>query len=276
MNVVGSEVSVMSSLMGYCVLTGYLDQVTSWWMIMAIFFIMMDIFIKIVTFKNTERLEWVYVVLIYVLPLVLISWIPFIKDSYGPAGPICWIRSKNLTDCSPFAFGIALQFILYFVPLYTLMAIILILLVTSILLLRKKSKSWAGTYDHSSAQLKLKMQMEVRPLFIYPAIIIFANIPSCINRIIQITSPEQQQLWLWYLSVSTFKLQGVLITMAFIMDRETRRKLTLAEISAALRRVLVKEDSIREYPVGEGDTEDVPDSLTEIHRNGSDYVLIND
>ena len=246
---------------------------------MAIFSIVIDIFIKVATFKNTEKLERAYLALIFVLPLVLTGWIPFIKNSYGPAGPICWIRSKNLTDCSQFVFGIVLQFTLYFVPLYALMAFVMILLVTSILLLRKKSKSWAGKYDHNSVRLKMKMQTEAQPLFIYPIIIICSNIPSCINRIIQITPLEEQQVWLWYLSLSTYKLQGLFITLAFIMDKETRKKLSLAEISAALRRVFVKEDSIREYPVDEGDTDDAPDSFTEIQgnaTNGTDYVMMND
>lgn len=275
MNVVSSKVYDVPSLMRYCVFTGFLDQVTSWWIIMATFCIMLDIFIKVLTFKNTERLEWVYVSLIFVLPLVLTSWIPFIDGAYGPAGPFCWIRSKNLSDCSKYKLGFALQFVLYFIPLYVLMAVVLILLVVSILLLRRKSKSWVGRYDHDAAQLKRRMQTEIRPLFIYPIIIICTNILPCINQIYDAILIHETQVWLWYLSLTTYKLQGVLITLGFTMDRETRSKLTLAQISAALRRVFVKE-GIQEYPVGEGDTDDMSVSFTQVKVHETDYESMND
>ena len=247
-NVVASDVYEEHHLLGYCTFAGFVNLVTSWWVVMATVCIMLDIFIKVTTFKQTERLECCYVLATFVLPVVLISWIPFIKSTYGPAGPICWIRSKNLTDCEDDYFGIAFQLALYYVPVFSLMIIVTILLVVSVILLHKKGKEWAGKYDPHIIRAKGRMQAEVHPLFVYPTVLIFLNTLTFVSRLYGITHRDKPTpLEILYPSFILYKLQGVFMTMAFALDKETRRKLKRREMMAALKRLATKNNEVKEY-----------------------------
>ena len=247
-NVVSYEVYEEPQLRRYCTFAGFVNLVTSWWVVMATVCIVLDIFIKVATFKQTERLERCYILTTFVLPVALIGWIPFIDGTYGPAGPICWIRSKNPSNCEDDYFGVALQLALYYVPLFLLMIIVLILLVVSIILLRKKAKEWAGKYDPHIIQVKTRMQAEVHPLFVYPIVLICANILPFVDRLYgAINTTETHASPILFPTFIIYKLQGAFMTVVFALDKETRKKLKRREIIAALRRLMTKNNEIKEY-----------------------------
>ena len=82
---------------------------------------MIDIFIRVVFKKDTQRYKIPYIIGILAPPIVF-SWIPFIKLAYGPAGVSCWIRDREYgdryLDCMSFPLGTYLRFALYYVPFY--------------------------------------------------------------------------------------------------------------------------------------------------------------
>ena len=85
------------------------------------------IFVGAVFSKQTDRFEVLYLFFIFVFPL-LINWIPFIDAAYGKAGVWCWIRSED-NSCATFLFGQILEFILWYIPLYLILTILLLLYV---------------------------------------------------------------------------------------------------------------------------------------------------
>ena len=220
----------------YCIVMGFFFQLTMWWELMAITFIMVDVFIKVVFNKFTERLEVVYFLTIFVLPLTF-SWIPFIKLSYGPAGIFCWIRDRNLEDNTLFHFGVYLRFLLYYIPFYLLMPILIILTIISFCCVRRKRKRWTGKYSHEAKVISKMMESEIRPLIYYPFIFIVINTIPFVKRIYGIfSSGGTAHFVLALINVMVYPLLGILITLVFALDPETRKKINRVEIKAAIGR----------------------------------------
>lgn len=233
-----------------CILTAAFDQTTAWTELLAIACIVFDLALKVILRVNTEKLEKFYIFLTFVFPL-LINWIPFIKESYGPAGAWCWIRSKTLlndSSCPGFSFGSYLRFILWYVPLYVIIIIMIATYVLVIYKVRRQRHHWTGKYDPESEKLKEKMQQEVRPLLWYPLIYFVLNIFPLVNRIHDAVI-EDPELTLWILHAVFSPLQGGIIAMAYTLDKETLRRLNCTRIKAALLRL--REDTVTEYPAKE-------------------------
>ena len=87
-----------------CSITGFMDQVTLWYLTIDFSVIIFTLLMTAVFHKNVSRLEGLFVVLIFIFPLTF-NWIPFINNSYGRSGPWCWIRNLNFDDCTEFKFG---------------------------------------------------------------------------------------------------------------------------------------------------------------------------
>ena len=220
----------------YCIVMGFFFQLTMWWELMAITCIMVDVFVKVVFNKFTERLELLYFLTIFVLPLTF-SWIPFIKLSYGPAGVFCWIRDRNLEDDKLFRFGIYLRFLLYYIPLYLLMPILIILTIISFCCVRRKRKQWIGQHSHEAKLISKMMESEIRPLIYYPFIFIVINAIPFVKRVYGIFNPNDTVLFvLALINVMVYPLLGILITLVFALDPETRKKINRVEIKAAIGR----------------------------------------
>ena len=235
------------SVRSYCVFVGFLEQVVGNWIPVAITCIMVDLFVKVVFDKPTEKFEILYILLIFVSP-ILYSWIPFIHVAYGPAGAWCWIRDVDY-ECNDFPFGTSLRFALYWVPLYILMPILFGLLIIILVLLRKRQKQWIGNFNPESIELKKRMQEEVIPLLYYPIIFLLLNIFPFGNRISNAIQSEPL-LPLWILAAISLPFQGLVITLAFALDSETRRKMTIPHILVATKHLFVKDERMQEYPIG--------------------------
>ena len=247
-NVEGFRSYRVESLRGYCVFAGFLEQLMSCWVPIAITCIVVDLFFKVVINRPTERLEIPYLLLTFASPL-LYSWIPFIYLAYGQAGAWCWIRDKNYKDCSDFRFGTALRFTIFWVPLYLLMFLLVIMLVVVFVILRKRQREWVGNFDPDVKELKKRMQKEVLPLIAYPIIFLVLNIFPFVNRIANIVESDPI-LPLWILAALSIPFQGPVITIAFVIDPETRSLLTGRRLVGAVRNFWSDIGNVEEYPLG--------------------------
>lgn len=236
------------SLIGYCVFSGFLEQLISWWVILAASCIMLDLFIKVAFNKNTQHFEVGYILITFVSPF-LHCWIPFIDLAYGPSGAWCWIRDTSLEDCSTFGLGLWLRFILYFIPLYLIMPILFVLLVVTLVLLWRQRTRWVGKFDPETKKLQKRMEKEVRPLLAYPIIFLVINLIPLINRIVGIYFPDDPVVALYFIVGIIYPLQGALVTITFVIDPETRKKLTWKEISVAIKSCFKESHVITEYPL---------------------------
>ena len=253
-NVEGYKAYRDSTINGYCVFIGFLEQFTSWWFLLAVTCIVVDLFIKVIFNKMTDlRFEIAYIIITFVSP-ILIAWIPFVDVAYGPSGAWCWIRSTN-SDCSFYLFGTILRFLLFYCPLYILLFVQLVLLVIVFIKLRRQHRSWAGKFDPDTLEMKRRMQKEVRPLITYPIVFLLANVFPLMNRIANVIQDEPI-LPLWFLVAIVFSIQGVIVMFAFALDPETRKKLTWRHIVAAFKNLVSRQGRIEEYDIHQ-------DNLTE-------------
>ena len=221
----------------YCIVMGFIDQLFLWWQIDCVAIIMIDVFIRVVFERNTRKYKIPYIIGIVVPPLV-ISWIPFIGLSYGPAGVFCWIRDREYETCEVFTLGAYFRFFIYYIPLYLLMIGLAMLLVITLCIARRKKKQWiAGNLGKEAIELQKKIISETRPLIWYPVFLMMICISPLILRIYGIFKTDGTFFFiLSYLLVMVYRLIGVIIALIFVFDPETRKKLNRVEIQAAIQR----------------------------------------
>ena len=232
------------SLHGLCVFTAVIDQSAAWSELVAISCVTFSLLLNVVLLRSVEKLEWVYVLLIFTFPL-LFNWIPFIKSSYGEAGAWCWIRNED-SDCHNFSFGNYLRFILWYIPLYVILFILLATYIVIICRVHRLRLQWEGKFDPEIKKKREQMRSEFRPLVWYPLIYIFLNIFPLLNRIHDGTN-ARPVLSLWILHAISDPLKGGFVALAYSLDSETVRRLC----SSQSIRVIMRPNSteqISEYP----------------------------
>ena len=231
----------------YCKVIGFLVQVVVWWPILSTAVIVFDIFMKAVFLKKTEKLEKLFVILIFVSP-ILLSWVPFINNAYGPTGYFCWIRNSEFEDCSKFVYGFTIRFAIFFVPIYIIMFAIFGMLISSFVAIRKRKNTFLGDNKIERDFNKL-MEKEIKPLLYYPLIFLASTIGSLTLTIYALFADNGVGLVVLGFIVSIlYRLEGVFITLLFICDPETRKKFTAKDIKGACKQRIEKEKAIN-YPI---------------------------
>lgn len=240
----GTTLSSSSSFYdGFCVFGGFLEQVTSWIFLNANTSITAYLFASVIFHARTERFEPLYFVFIFIFPLSF-NWIPFVTSSYGPSGAWCWIRTEERgggggegSSCDEtHTPGPYLIFVLWFVPLYATLSVLLVLYALILRRLYRDSRQWTDDPTVEVQELRRRAKQDVLPLMAYPLIYLSLSIPPLVNRIQTLVSPGEPVLALWYLSAFSFPLEGGLIAVAYALDPETRRRLRWSHMRAELRR----------------------------------------
>ena len=234
----------------FCVFSGFFGQVSSWMLLNAIVSIMIFLSLKIFSSKKPENFEVLLLLLIFISPLAF-NWIPFIQSAYGKAGAWCWIRTqKHPQDkdaCGPFMFGQILQLALWYVPLYAIIFVSIVVYVIILLKVYRAKKRWREKFDFEAERTREQMKKEVYLLIAYPLIFFIFNIIPLINRIDSLTNSEPNPT-LWFITGIVYPLRGSAIAIAFTLDPETRKRLTVANFRAAFRE-FCRSKTISEYPV---------------------------
>lgn len=231
----------------WCRFAGFFENNTSWMILLAVTIITVHIFVLAVFGKRTNRLEPLYVFIIFLSPF-LVNWIGFIENAYGKAGAWCWIRGENEEDCSNFTYGVILRFVDWYIPLYITLPILIILYTIILVKVECKGRKWRGDYDPNTEPVIQQMRKEVRPLIWYPLIYFLLNIIPFINRIHNRVRPRDPALALWVLTALTYPLTGGLIAIAFTLDPGTMRRLRWANVKAAIKEYRHTK-GVEEYPV---------------------------
>ena len=239
-----NESSAINTL---CVISGFTNQVTNWFLMMDYSVITFTLLMTAVFHKNVARLEGLYIILIFVLPLTF-NWIPFINDAYGRAGPWCWIRNLNYDNCTDFQFGKIIRNVLLSVPLY----IVVIGLITTYVLIiiylvyQRYYKRVGDVRDSATERLKHSLDEQVWPLLFYPIGVVLLNIVPLINRIYVSVNVGNPSYALWIIGAILSPLQGGYIALVYVLDRDTLKRLTYSNLVATLCK---RKDEVSEYPV---------------------------
>lgn len=228
-----------------CIVSAFINQTSMWSLLIAFMAITFTLLMAVVFQKSTARLEWVYVIMIFLFPLTY-NWIPFLYDTYGQAGAWCWIRNVNYDDnCTEHEFGTILQYILWYGTGYGLMAILLLVYVFILVcVLRQKLKR----KDMATKEVQENLHQEVLPLLFYPICVLIMNIFPLINRIYGTVIKGDPIYALWILHAALSPLQGGFIALIYVLDRRTLERLTCKAFVAFFKR----DDGVHEYPAVHG------------------------
>ena len=236
----------------YCTITAFLDHYAGWMILMAITCLTFDLFVKVVfKWQTTIRMEVIYVLVIYISP-VLHTWIPFIDNAYGIAGAWCWIKQYN-DDCSLYVFGLVLQFVLYWLPVYVIGTLNLVAYIIARVKATKRFNYYGGKFnpqDRTNREILLK---EVDQYKLYPIIFIIVNFFPLVTRIAEASKNHQLIFILGILHSLCIGFQGTLIALALALDKDTRRDLKCSRIKAAFIQTCTtcskRRQSVNQYPL---------------------------
>jgi len=228
----------------FCQFSGFLSQVTGWMVLNTYICIMASLLLKVNFNINFERLDIAAVLLIFVSPLV-VSWIPFAPNVYGKAGAWCWIMSVDRNQqCDPNVTGQIMQIVLWYLPLYLVLVILIIIYSIVLAKVCRNKKKWRiDQSDKSERQNALKYSLG---LMAFPLIYFLTNIFPLINRLQGLFRPNNPSPTLWFISGIFYPQQGTGVVLIFLWS--LRHVMTVGRIKAAwdnwFHRV-----KINEYPI---------------------------
>lgn len=214
----------------YCYFGGMFNHYTAAVELISIWFTTINIFSVGMFGKNISKFEPVYYLVTYLLPS-LWFWVPVFLRAYGTTGGWCGIKSFN-ADCTRFSHSTAIQFGIWFIPLYISTFIIIIALVSVAIKILYSIHRWKGTYDPVKQATKQALKKEVSSLVWYPIIYLFLNMFSFISQIYRAINGSSS-LTLSFLRVFTSPFRGAFIAVAFTLASDTRRRCTPAQCRAA-------------------------------------------
>jgi hypothetical protein len=258
---------------GFCAFSGFAVQIAVWNVIDSIIAVTLYLFLGIVCDRFTGNLELLYILFIFVVPLVF-SWIPFIHNTYGPSGVWCWIKLVDLFTCERLVFGQVLQLALFYVPSFVIFPFIILLYLVILCKLGRNRKRWKGIGDTGEDHSIRIMSLEIAQLLAYPLIFFLLGLPNLVFRVQLWVAPDRQVLAFLYLSVISGNLLGVANSLAFLLDKDTRHRLKWSHIRAAFKNYRSGK-GISEYTYAEtkGEPEASGDTQVPYSRFKSDYVM---
>ena len=248
-----------------CAISGFASQLKSWIVIMDYSVITFTLLMTAVFHKNVARLERLYVVLIFIFPLTF-NWIPFIGNSYGDVGIWCWIRNINMNDCSRYRLGEIFRIVLWYVPIYSLLIVIIITYLFTITYFARqrwcKSKN-IKSHDYPEIErLREQHNEDVWRILFFPFGVIFLN-TFILAISIYLSLGTEAPFSLQILNSLFAPLQGGYIALVYVLDHTTFKRLTYRNIRATISRA--RRHTVHDYPAVNGGvtlTDSVEYSLT--------------
>jgi len=244
-----------------CSAQGFLMTWTDWALLMSICCITHKIAINVTYQRNPKLLnvssgcgavaarlvgpqvaevELVYYLMTWIFTLVL-ACIPIIWDGYGPAGPWCWIQEDQ-----PHTTG--LRFGLWYIPLFTLIFVLLVGVIYIFRRVTKQQQAWQGTYSPEIEAEKEFILKQVKPIRLYPVMFLCLQFFPLVNRIQNASDPDDQVFALTLLHVISTCSTGFALSFVFAAntDRTIWNQCNRAGISRAL--MMRRKAGANEFP----------------------------
>ena len=170
-----------------CLAAAFLSSYTLWVKFLFMLCVAIHLFAYSVCFKNLKKLEVAYVILSLTAPGI-VSAVPFITSSYGPAGEWCWIKDNLADECSSrYHIGYIEQLALWFVPILVLLLISNGLMIAMVTVLQ--CRVCLGETPVHKEQYK-KALKHILPTVVYPISSIFLFLPTIVRREIDTKVPN--------------------------------------------------------------------------------------
>ncbi|MCI4378181.1 hypothetical protein PGIGA_G00212990 [Pangasianodon gigas] len=220
---------------------GSLCDFQAWWLtyfdwsaLVWVCLITLNLYLNLVREFRTEHYEIPYHIVAWGVPL-LMSILPLVKGYYGPAGAWCWITDDH----------VAWRFGIWYIPLFTLIFLMICCYVRIICVANKRMQSWFGTFNPERERRKMSLVEEIRPLKWYPSVYLLVSIFPLLNRLHNAVYPEEPVFSLTLLHVLSAPLHG--LANAFVFSKDTWSQLSNTGIKLALQSRLCDSTRIGEY-----------------------------
>eukprot|EP00057_Strongylocentrotus_purpuratus_P005030 XP_003730036.1 PREDICTED: cyclic AMP receptor-like protein A isoform X1 [Strongylocentrotus purpuratus] len=187
---------------------------------------------------NTERREIFYHLVTWGVSL-LMACLPLIGNHYGPAGAWCWIPAEYPLW----------RFFMWYGPLFLLIVLMFVVYAYITYKLRRRIRSWQGTYEPEIERSRQLIREEIKPLRAYPFIYLVLSIFPLINRIQNAVAPDNAIFVLYLFHALSSPLVGLVNAIVYGLDPETRSRLSWTQIKLALRSRRAKKAVIKEYTI---------------------------
>ncbi|XP_042350715.1 cyclic AMP receptor 4 [Plectropomus leopardus] len=182
---------------------------------------------------------WLYHLMAWGVPLVMAS-LPLLKGYYGPAGAWCWITDDH----------VAWRFGIWYVPLFSLIFLMICCYARIICVANARMQSWLGTFNPERERRKVSLAEEIKPLKWYPSVYLLVSIFPLINRLHNAFYPKDPSFSLTLLHVLSAPLHGLANAFVFGLDRDWWSVLSPTGLQLALQSRLCDRTRIGEYHPG--------------------------
>ena len=143
------------------------------------------------------------------LPAILMAF-PFLTDSYGQSGGWCWLKNDSA--------GRFWRFMQFYLPLWTCMAYN-----------ARVAFDMRSHIEHLRQHMTMvvggdETKLPKRTFLLFPLVLLISWTFATINRVQQMISPDNPQLWLFILHVLFCNAQGLFHAVAFACTRSVRNE----------------------------------------------------
>ncbi|XP_069617712.1 uncharacterized protein [Ranitomeya imitator] len=222
---------------------GVLCNFQAWWLtyfdwcaLAWVSSITLNLYLNVVKEMRTDQYQLAYQFTAWGVPFIL-SCLPLFGDLYGPAGAWCWITDEH----------VAWRFVIWYIPLFTLIFLMMLCYLRIIYVAKQRVITWSGTYDPGRERSKIIMAEEIKPLKWYPCVYLAVSLFPLLNRIHNAFSPSHPVFILTLLHVMSAPLHGLANTIVFVLDKETWSQLTVTSLRVAFQSRLCDRTKITEY-----------------------------
>ena len=227
-----------------CTLQGFWLQFFDWMVVVWMCNITANLAWNVLFMRPTNKWFEVYYLLVSVLVPIFFASIPFINDSYGPAGLWCWIDNETVLEK-------VFRFIAWYIPSYIIVFLMFVVYIIIICRVTMHVRSYDPTNPYSNIQREL-LKKEIFPLMKYPCLFLLLNIFPLINRIQNTIDPFHPVFILTLLQALSSPLLGLCLALVFALDTQTLKELKWSNLKVHFATCCRKVPQMEEYDVNQG------------------------
>ena len=231
-----------------CQALAFLSQYWALCMLVAIFCLVLEMFLQVIARKETTHLQLAYPAATFLLPAI-VSWIPFVTKSYGFTGCFCDIVYTNPKTCKENITGMATEIGLWWVPFNVTVVVGGVAYVWILCHISRQKKQYSALVEVDRNIMYNQFIKEIGYFKWLPLIIFIINVIPLAAQIHNFISKNQPWGPLWAIAAVIKGLQGGVTAIVITLDPNTRRVLNCRSFVGAWYSNVLCKKSAEEYPI---------------------------
>ena len=241
----------------FCVIIAFFCQYVYTCEVLAIGSFVFELFLMLVLNKQSGRLEWLYVPVIFLTP-ALTTWIPIVFGAYGPSITLCEISKINATSCQQETVATVLYFLLCRAPSVAVLIVSALGYIAMHVCFRRKKAIYKALTGTDRMLLHESMENMTYLRYLPPFFVVVNLLPIVADVIYNFNlNRTQKELFALKLMEAIIQaMQGGLLSIFLTLDPRTRQRLTWHQIKHACSQTMCNNtETFLEYPIVDGFTD---------------------